>query len=668
MMLILVIFSILENINTSRVYQELSEVQLNQSSNIMRCTLLNKIDFYYLSQIQPNVNYEFKILESHFAVDIFVDFYLRGDYINKSINIILDGILIDQYSVQNDHSVPFCDDNQIQANTYFKTYTHYQQNLNLAFQLENSINFSLGIRNIQIIPKQCHESCSQCVGPEKNQCRSCFIGAQLSKKTNECKCPSIIPYLSLNQNQCINKCELNEYFDEILDMCVLDDKQEQINQYFWNIYDFTGWSMIENGKISPLIDKFYINMNEKGVGKFFSGQSINYRLNNAQPYQQLRIRGDIFIFKSQYQPEIYVQVDKINKLITPLHYKNETESKGYLLYHIDYIIDALPISNITISVTSNNNLLWGINQIVINTINCQANCNSCKSKLFCSTCKIGYYLYLGKCVTQCPNYSIQNNQVCKDATEEYPLTTTLLRAFDDNLITNFIVKNTKSIHSFYQNQFGTFYNGVRYFGGLKDNGNQYFHKQFINLPPHHKIILELQIMTFEFPQQITQNSILYKENSVTIQIDQQQIIKINPQNDEVQKIFSEIQHQATNLSIAMISVTSADTYFSFGISNLNIMIQRCQPLCRTCIGPDKNDCTEWIIEQNSQDQDCNSGFIFDIEQQKCALCPIGCQKCSDQKTCLKCEDTFIQQGSSCFCLNGNIDEFTLDCLVNPSIP
>ena len=61
------------------------------------------------------------------------------------------------------------------------------------------------------------------------------------------------------------------------------------------------------------------------------------------------------------QPEIYIQVDKIKKLVSPLHYYNETELNGYLLYHIDYTIDALSISNITIIVISNQNLLWGIN-------------------------------------------------------------------------------------------------------------------------------------------------------------------------------------------------------------------------------------------------------------------------------------------------------------------
>ncbi|CAD8077274.1 unnamed protein product [Paramecium primaurelia] len=662
MKLILVIFGILVNMNALKVYQELSDLSLIQSSNIMKCSILNKIDYYYLSQSQPSVNYQMRISESHYAVDIFVDFYLIGEFIDKPINILLDNILIDQYSVKNDNSVPFCDIQPTQVSTYFKTYIHYQQDLNLAFQLENSNGFSLGIRNIQIIPKLCHESCTQCVGPQKDQCRSCYIGAQLSKKTNECKCPSITPYLSVQQNQCLKKCEVSEYFNQNLDMCIYDDKIEQVSQYFWNNYDFTGWSMIENGKTQSLLNKFYMNINGKIVGQFFVSQSINYKFNNAFYYQQLRIRADIYIFKSQLQPQIYVQVDKIQKLVTPLHYYNETESYGYIIYHIDYIIDALPISNITISVNSDENLQWGINQIIINTINCQANCNSCKSKLICNICKAGYYIYQGSCVTSCPKYSTLVDQVCKDITEQYPLTTYLLRAFDDNIITNFIVKNTRSINSFYQNQFGTFYDGIRYFGGLKDKGNQYFQKQFNNLPPHYKILLELNVMTFEFTQL---NS---SSNSVTISFDNQLATRINSWQDQIQMIKIEQAHIKQNLSLVMMSVSQVDTYFSFGISNLNIMIQRCQPLCKTCIGPNQNDCTEWIIEQNSYNQNCNDGYIFDIEQQKCLLCPMGCQKCLDQVTCLKCEDTFTQQGSSCYCLNGYIDEFTLDCIANITNP
>lgn len=36
-----------------------------------------------------------RIIESHYAVDIFVDFYLIGDFVDKPINILLDNILID---------------------------------------------------------------------------------------------------------------------------------------------------------------------------------------------------------------------------------------------------------------------------------------------------------------------------------------------------------------------------------------------------------------------------------------------------------------------------------------------------------------------------------------------------------------------------------------------
>ncbi|CAD8172734.1 unnamed protein product [Paramecium octaurelia] len=659
MQLILVIFGILACMNALKVYQELSDPSLTQSSKIMRCSILSEIDYYYLSQTQPSVNYQMSIAESHYAVDIFVDFYLIGEFVDKPINILLDNILIDSYSVRYDYSVPFCDTKPTQVITYFKSYIHYQQDLNLAFQLENSIGFSLGIRNIQVIPKLCHESCTQCVGPQKNQCRSCYIGAQLSKKTNECKCPSTSLYLSVQQNQCIRKCEVSEYFDQNLDRCIFDDKMEQVSQYFWGNYDFTGWSMIENGVTQSLFNKFYMNMNVKIVGQFFVSQSINYKFSNAFYYHSLRIRADIYIFRSQLHPSIYVQVDKIQKLVTPLHSYNETESQGYILYHIDYVIDALPISNITISVNSDENILWGINQVIINTVNCQANCNSCKSKLVCNACKAGYYLYQGTCVTSCPSYSTLEGQVCKDATEQYPLTTYLLRAFDDNIISNFIVKNPRSINSFYQNQFGTFYNGVRYFGGLKDTGNQYFQKQFTNLPPHYKILLQLNLITFEFTQQN------YSSNSVSISIDTQTAIKISSMQSQVQQVSVDKAHSSNNLTLVMMSISQPNTYFSFGISNLNIMIQRCAPLCRTCIGPSQNDCTEWIIEQNSQNQNCYNGFIFDIEQQKCVLCPLGCQKCLDQITCLKCEDTFTQQGSSCYCLNGYVDEFTLDCIANP---
>ncbi|CAD8177139.1 unnamed protein product [Paramecium pentaurelia] len=35
---------------------------------------------------------------------------------------------------------------------------------------------------------------------------------------------------------------------------------------------------------------------------------------------------------------------------------------------------------------------------------------------------------------------------------------------------------------------------------------------------------------------------------------------------------------------------------------------------------------------------------------------------------LASQNTFTQQGSSCYCLNGYIDEFTLDCIANITNP
>ncbi|CAD8179848.1 unnamed protein product [Paramecium octaurelia] len=202
--------------------------------------------------------------------------------------------------------------------------------------------------------------------------------------------------------------------------------------------------------------------------------------------------------------------------------------------------------------------------------NYQSNCSSCLSKLICGTCKTNFNMYNGQCVAQCPHYSTFDGFVCKDITEQYPLATHILRAFYDNLIPNFIIENAKGINSFYQNQLETYYDGIRNFGGLKNNGNQYFYKQFNNLPPHYNLILQLNVRTFDFLK------LKSSSNSVSIYIDNL-LIQI------------EYIHTSNQLILAMMSVPQADTSFSFGISNINIMIQRCYPMCRSCIGHNETD-------------------------------------------------------------------------------
>lgn len=53
-----------------------------------------------------------------------------------------------------------------------------------------------------------------------------------------------------------------------------------------------------------------------------------------------------------------------------------------------------------------------------------------------------------------------------------------MRAFDDNLIANFLSKNVSTLASQNQNYYGTYYDGIRYLGGLKDNFIQLYQKSF----------------------------------------------------------------------------------------------------------------------------------------------------------------------------------------------
>ncbi|CAD8109899.1 unnamed protein product [Paramecium primaurelia] len=639
------------------VYEELNEVQLSQlfQTNVKQCSVLDKIDFYFIDQEQPNLNFQFKITEPHYAVEIYVDFYLIGDYTEQNVNIYLDNILIDQYQKLNKYPSPFCD-NQVDTEmvTYFTTYSHFQQDLNLIIQLENTSKFTLGIRNIQIVPKICHESCTQCVGPKENNCRSCELGVQLNRKTNQCVCPSTQPYFSINMNQCLTKCDISEYYDKQSNKCLIDKNIEQMQTFFWNSYDYNGWTIIENQIVQEMQDKTYSNV----VGLFSINQTISYQFNNTNPFQSIRIRADIYIFQSLLRPEIYIQVDEIKTNINPIYTQTITGQNGYKLFHIDYMIDAKLNSNISFSIIGDPNTKWGINQVVFNQQNCQPQCQQCSSKNTCQLCKSGYLLYLGQCVQSCPKYSsLYNEDTCKDVKENYPNTEVIMRAFDDNLIVNFLQKNVTTLASLTQNYFGTYYNGIRYFGGLKDVSIQLYKKSFYQLPPHYQVIVQFNILTFEL------NTTSQMLNSIELDQDNKTILIINSKQNQVQEINQQFVHNSNNLQLSLLSHQQNYSIFSFGISNLNVMISRCYPLCKSCIGPNESDCKEWIYDQNSNDfKKCKNGFIFDIQQQKCVLCPLGCQQCSDQQTCTQCEANFIKQGNSCYCQSGRIDDFTLECL------
>ncbi|CAK61250.1 unnamed protein product (macronuclear) [Paramecium tetraurelia] len=655
-MLFFLISNLLAHTFAQIVYEELSEPSLSElfQTNVKQCSLQDKIDFYYIDQQQPNLNFQFKINEPHFAVEIYVDFYLLGEYTEKNVNIYLDTILIDQYQKQYKYPSPFCDDSvDSEIVTYSTSYSHFQQDLNLLIQLENTTDFILGVRNIQIVPKLCHESCTQCVGPKENQCRSCAIGTQLNRKTNQCVCPPDLPYFSIVQNQCLSKCDVSEYYDASSNKCALDKNIEQMQLFFWNTYDYTGWTIIENEIAQELQDKTYSGV----IGLFSVDQTISYQFNNTNLFNSIRVRADIYIFQSLISPEIYIQVDKIKTNVKPLSNQTITGQKGYKLFHIDYIIDANANSNIKFSLKGDPNTKWGINQVVFNEQNCSPQCQECSTKSTCQSCKSGFLLYLGHCVESCPKYSqIYNENTCADVKENYPNADVIMRAYDDNIIANFLSKNVTTLASVKQSYFGTFYDGVRYFGGLQREPIQLYQKQFYSLPPHYQVIVQFNILTFELGNNVYPNTLELNQDNNTVLI-------IRSQQNQVQQISQQFAHQSNNLQLSLLSHQEDRSIFSFGISKVNVMISRCYPLCKSCFGPNESDCKEWIYDQNSNDfKKCKNGFIFDVQQQKCVLCPLGCQKCSDQQTCNECEANFIKQGNSCYCQSGRIDDFTLECL------
>lgn len=58
-------------------------------------------------------------------------------------------------------------------------------------------------------------------------------------------------------------------------------------------------------------------------------------------------------------------------------------------------------------------------------------------------------LYLGSCVESCPKYSsLYNDNICIDVKENYPNADAIMRAFYDNIISNFLSQNLTTLVSF----------------------------------------------------------------------------------------------------------------------------------------------------------------------------------------------------------------------------
>ncbi|KAL4481586.1 hypothetical protein ABPG74_007675 [Tetrahymena malaccensis] len=102
----------------------------------------------------------------------------------------------------------------------------------------------------------------------------------------------------------------------------------------------------------------------------------------------------------------------------------------------------------------------------------------------------------------------------------------------------------------------------------------------------------------------------------------------------------------------------------------SVQCSNCNSLCKTCSGPDKNNCLSCLNYLfNNQCYDSQPPQTYCDSQKICHQCSLGCNSCQDSKTCSDCLENFFlasdntcqQCYPNCLTCNGNNPNQCLTC-------
>ncbi|CAD8104463.1 unnamed protein product [Paramecium primaurelia] len=617
---------------------------------------------------------------------ISIDFYFHDTWSNEAITFTF-GTFTYTYTYTSPTNYPlttgFCDSILYDVKTI---------NLTIPSSIFDYVTFSssitgngqVSIRNIIFSEHQiiCYPSCSQCTGPEYNQCTSCYYG---SPTNNICpQCPLNLFY---RQKQgCKDNCPF--------------DSQNYVNGFCQSFYQNTDisysfssltsdatlfkYSLIydpQNIDTSPSL--IYANYDYLfGIFKFNSGfyrfislsTSIykNYLVglqielwifNNIPLGSGVEFKINNTYYGSIFQTTQGVQTHKI-KIEDIMSYSScyspYTICKRYELYGF---FDIPPYSFLLTAQGNytNSEAGWGISMIRVTKGYCDSSCLICDVPFVCLTCRSGYYKTIqGTCVSTCSQpYQNLVNSLCQDYDDETPYSKYLIKEYinlanDPTQQSKYVLLSQNGVNFLKGSSiYYSYWKSIRVFGGQYVWAQAKFSRTFSQLNPHHSVTIGFYILYGpNFP---ADGQFIYSVDSIIqVQKSLSNSYSTNTDNTKYQRIQERLGHNQNTMTITWecFGPNNEPLQAYCAVYNFYIAVHYCQPYCLSCT--DQQTCTQWDISYNSNvikfsQVECLSNQYYFKPTLSCLDCPSSCLSCTSQLHCLTCQTSYIQTKEGCVC-------------------
>ncbi|CAK74184.1 unnamed protein product (macronuclear) [Paramecium tetraurelia] len=601
-----------------------------------------------------------------------IDLFFHGTWLSQNVQFTI-GTFSKTYTYTSPANYPmttgFCNTIPFEV----KTWKFAIPSLQSGYPQFKSLNTNSGqvsIRNFvtSSIFFICYPSCSDCTGPQFNQCTSCYEGTLIN---NICpSCPSNQYYEKYSG--CKDICDIDQSFysngfcnrftNRIIESAQIGNRYSDL-QWF-ELYD--PQNIDTSPKLILIKYLFGIFKFNSGFYRFFPQYPLLYWISLILDLKlqllHLMTFQLIVELRSIYKNVSGIQTHKFKIYQTQLSssYLTYSSSKTYVL--ITYF--NIPKYPFLFSATGNytdNTAGWAIQKIEITSGFCHEDCVFCEVSFKCKTCKSGYYFYRdGRCIEDCISpYQRLSGYYCYDYADETPYSQYLVQEYLDlagdpeqyakyTLISQNGLNFLRGSDIYY-----SYWQGFRVFGGPFVWAQAKFQRVHNIINPHHSVTIAFYILYGpSFP---SDGKFIYTiESDTPVTKSTAEYYLSDYDGTKQDKVYERVKHNANTLTI---------TWECFGPNNepikaycayynYYIAVHNCQPYCLQC--SDQSTCTQWNstydsnIVQFSQ-AECQSDQYYDKESIRCLTCPSSCLTCTSQLDCQTCQPTYTQSKLGCFC-------------------
>ncbi|CAK57239.1 unnamed protein product (macronuclear) [Paramecium tetraurelia] len=677
--------------NTNCQYTEYLTNQY-QPANYINCTSSPKsyITLDQLNRTVSNCDYKTQTIYCDYMCLISFDLYYQGIWANEQLEFkfynhsyTFAHTSLHEYKL----NTGFCDSIQYEVKQINITHTQKSM-LNFTFSAALS-NGQVSLKNLFILNYQynCYPKCSECSGPEYNQCQKCFYGTQ---QNNICpSCPFGQYYVKYKG------CQFKKSF--IQPLC-FNDFCNEISfsiQYYTNLSYYPErilWSIIydhQNQNVHPSVlwwNQFFYGIFKMalGISRYFDkiksnvGYSLGFLIkviffNDLKPDSGIHFQFNKTYYASIYNTSEGIKLHNFTSIqcILQSAYHEYTSNQLCVIYGY-FDIPQYPFLFSAIGNLTDPQSGWGMVGVEITADYCTDNCLACDISQKCTTCVSPYFLYRnGTCIKECNDLYQQNNGTyCKDFDDETPYSELIIR---ENINYTYqydssykLIKQTGDNFLKGEDLYYSYWNGFLIFGGSFIWAQAQFERIHSIDRPHHSISIAFHILYgSEFPDN---SEFIFTIDQNSPNIKKRINAKQNSDGTYFDLVSQSITHQSSTINITFECKGLNEPIKAFcGLYNFYLAVHYCKPYCKKCI--DQKDCQEWngtynLTQIQFSQQDCSTNQYFDVHQSLCLNCTSSCLTCKSAIVCLSCKSRYQLTNFGCFCAKNQYEE-TDECKTCP---